>query len=189
MRCSSRWGPSMSKRLHPDLDSNPVWSTQRTPSIRDRSVRCGVRRGGAPETGIVVGSEQFSSCDLQGDFAPNKIQPLPSPAVHEGVQFYSGGWDVPAEQEGEVCFAYHKVLLAQDPQSHHSIGDEILSFDSDVAEDRTFKYCAVYDNGETNSSEVRCESTKPEASQPKKKCFSFWARTTSRHRDCNSTVN
>jgi len=179
----------MSKRLHPDLDSNPVWSTQRTPSIRDRSVRCGVRRGGAPETGIVVGSEQFSSCDLQGDFAPNKIQPLPSPAVHEGVQFYSGGWDVPAEQEGEVCFAYNKVLLAQDPQSHHSIGDEILSFDSDVAEDRTFKYCAVYDNGETNSSEVRCESTKPEASQPKKKCFSFWARTTSRHRDCNSTVN
>jgi hypothetical protein len=108
-------------------------------------------RGGAPETGIVVGSEEYASCDLQGDFAPNKIQPLPPPAADHGVQFYSGGWDVPAEQEGEVCFvtyydysasipedfkvpcgveqggperdcfAYNKVLLAQDPQSHHSI--------------------------------------------------------------------
>ena len=108
-------------------------------------------RGGAPETDIVEGSEQFASCDLQGDVAPNKIQPLPAPAADEGVQFYSGGWDVPAEQEGEVCFvtyydytdrvpeelkvpcgveqggpdrdcfAYNNVLLAQDPQSHHSI--------------------------------------------------------------------
>jgi hypothetical protein len=108
-------------------------------------------RGGAPETGIVAGSEQFASCELQGDVAPNKIQPLPAPAADEGVQFYSGGWDVPAEQEGEVCFVsyydyseqipeefvvpcgdaqggadrdcfvYNEVILAQDPQSHHSI--------------------------------------------------------------------
>jgi len=108
-------------------------------------------RGGAPETGIVAGSEQYSSCELQGDVVPNKIQPLPAPAVDEGIQLYSGGWAVPAEQEGEVCFVsyydysdripdeyivpcgdaqggpdhdcfvYNKVLLAQDPQSHHSI--------------------------------------------------------------------
>ena len=108
-------------------------------------------RGGAPETDIVEGSAQFASCDLQGDVAPNKIQPLPAPAADTGVQFYSGGWDVPAESEGEVCFvtyydysdriprelwvpcgveqggpgrdcfAYNNVLLAQDPQSHHSI--------------------------------------------------------------------
>jgi hypothetical protein len=108
-------------------------------------------RGGAPETDVVAGSEQFASCDLQGDVAPNKIQPLPPPAANTGVQFYSGGWDVPATQEGEVCFvtyydysdripdelkvpcgveqggpdrdcfAYNNVLLAQDPQSHHSI--------------------------------------------------------------------
>ena len=108
-------------------------------------------RGGAPETGIVEGSEEYASCQLEGEIAPNKIQPLPAPAVDKGVQFYSGGWDVPAEQEGEVCFvtyydysdripaelkvpcgepqggpdrdcfAYNNVLLAQDPQSHHSI--------------------------------------------------------------------
>jgi hypothetical protein len=110
-------------------------------------------RGGAPENGIVAGSEQFASCNLQGDVAPNKIQPLPAPAADEGIQFYSGGWTVPAEGEGEVCFVtyydysdtiledfilpcppthggagedcfvYNDLLLAQDPQSHHSIVD------------------------------------------------------------------
>ena len=110
-------------------------------------------RGGAPETGVVKDSDEFSTCDLQGDVVPNKIQPLPAPAVDEGVQFYSGGWSIPAEGEGEVCFvsyydfsdripeefkidcgpamggapqgcfAYDKLLLAQDPQSHHSIID------------------------------------------------------------------
>jgi hypothetical protein len=108
-------------------------------------------RGGAPETGIVEGSEKYASCALEGEIAPNKIQPLPAPATDEGVQFYSGAWTVPSEQEGEVCFvsyydysdrippelrvpcgdlqggpdrecfAYNKSLLAQDPQSHHSI--------------------------------------------------------------------
>ncbi len=108
-------------------------------------------RGGAPEDGIVAGSEQFTSCQPDGAIAPNKIQPLPAPATDEGVQFYSGGWTVPAEGEGEVCFVsyydysdsipedfvipcgeeqggpdrdcfvYDTMLLAQDPQSHHSI--------------------------------------------------------------------
>lgn len=108
-------------------------------------------RAGAPETGVVEGSQQYASCALEGDVAPNKIQPLPAPADDEGVQFYSGAWDVPAEQEGEVCFVsyydysdripedfvvpcgdaqggperdcfvYNRALLAQDPQSHHSI--------------------------------------------------------------------
>lgn len=108
-------------------------------------------RGGAPETGIVEGSQQYASCKLEGEVAPNKIQPLPAPATDEGVQFYSGAWEVPAEQEGEVCFVsyydysdripadfvipcgeaqggpdrdcfvYDRSLLAQDPQSHHSI--------------------------------------------------------------------
>ena len=110
-------------------------------------------RGGAPEDGIVQGSEQYASCTLQGDVAPNKIQPLPPPAADKGVQLYSGGWEVPPEAEGEVCFvsyydfsdqvpeefrvpcddaqggpdrecfAYNDILLAQDPQSHHSIVD------------------------------------------------------------------
>jgi hypothetical protein len=110
-------------------------------------------RGGAPETGIVGDSEQYANCELEGDVAPNKIQPLPAPAADEGVQFYSGAWEVPSEGEGEVCFisyydyadripeqfvvpctpeyggpdedcfVYKSLLLAQDPQSHHSIID------------------------------------------------------------------
>lgn len=108
-------------------------------------------RGGAPEEGVVEGSQQFATCALEGEVAPNKIQPLPPPPADEGVQFYSGGWTVPAEGEGEVCyvsyydysdlipaqfkvpcseaeggsdlecFGYNNVLLAQDPKSHHSI--------------------------------------------------------------------
>jgi hypothetical protein len=108
-------------------------------------------RGGAPREGVVAGSDQFADCSLTGEVAPNKIQPLPAPAAEEGVQFYSGAWTLPAEQEGEVCFVsyydysdtipaeyrvpcgdaqggpdqecfvYDKTLLAQDPQSHHSI--------------------------------------------------------------------
>jgi len=108
-------------------------------------------RGGAPEEGIVEGSEKFAACTLEGAVAPNKIQPLPPPPAGDGIQFYGGGWTVPAEGEGEVCyvtyydyadripdelkvpcgeaqggpdiecFAYNNVLLAQDPQSHHSI--------------------------------------------------------------------
>lgn len=108
-------------------------------------------RGGAPETGIVEGSQQYASCELDGEVAPNKIQPVPAPAPSDGVQFYSGAWELAAEQEGEVCFvsyydysdrippemrvpcgdvqggperecfAYNRALLAQDPQSHHSI--------------------------------------------------------------------
>ncbi len=108
-------------------------------------------RGGAPETGIVAGSEEFATCALEGEIVPNKIQPIPPPAADKGVQFYSGAWPVPAEGEGEVCFvsyydysdrvpdelkvpcgaaqggpdrdcfAYNEILLAQDPQSHHSI--------------------------------------------------------------------
>jgi len=108
-------------------------------------------RGGAPKGGVVEGSEQFATCALQGEVVPNKIQPLPPPAPGDGVQFYSGGWLVPAEGEDEVCFisyydysdsipdefkvpctdaqggpeldcfAYNDILLAQDPQSHHSI--------------------------------------------------------------------
>jgi len=110
-------------------------------------------RGGAPERGVVDGSQKYAACDVQGEIAPNKIQPLPAPAADEGVQLYSGGWDVPPEAEGEVCFvtyydfseqvpeeykvpcdeaqggperecfAYNNIVLAQDPQSHHSIVD------------------------------------------------------------------
>ena len=108
-------------------------------------------RGGAPETSIVSGAETSVGCSELGPADPNKIPPLEAPDAVEGIQFYSGAWSLPAESENEVCFVnyydytdsvpneqkipcpeeyggptrecftYKNFLLAQDPQSHHSI--------------------------------------------------------------------
>jgi hypothetical protein len=50
-----------------------------------------------------------------------------------------------------------------DPLYQRFAGEEILSFDGETEEERTFKYCAFFDNGESNPSEVRRESLKPDA--------------------------
>ncbi len=108
-------------------------------------------RGGAPATGFVEGSDEFAGCEADAEVTPNKIPPLPPPDAEKGIQFYSGGWSLPAESEDEVCyvtyydftdrvpaarqlpcpasyggaerscFAYDGLQHAQDPQSHHSI--------------------------------------------------------------------
>ncbi|MGD8608584.1 MAG: hypothetical protein PVH21_14900, partial [Myxococcales bacterium] len=106
-------------------------------------------RAGAPSDAIVDGTLEDLGCDGSFDTDPNKIDPLPPPAVGEGVQFYAGGWPLEAESENEVCFAsyydftdlvpaeyqvdcdqfgagrkcfaFRRNELAQDGQSHHSI--------------------------------------------------------------------
>ena len=110
-------------------------------------------RAGAQETGIVSESVQFATCDLEGSVVPNRVDPLPPPDADKGVQFYSGGWQVDAEAEGEVCFvsyydysdlippeqvvpcgpaeggpdrdcfAYKNIFHLQTPQSHHAINE------------------------------------------------------------------
>lgn len=107
-------------------------------------------RAGAPETGFVLGAEGFFD-GCFGDPSPNKIPPLDPPAPGEGVQMYAPPWHLPQNSEDEVCYAtwydltgqvpasaltpcpdamggplktcirYDERLLAQDPQSHHSI--------------------------------------------------------------------
>ena len=107
-------------------------------------------RAGAPETGVVDGTaERLGSCLPPP--TPQKIPPLVPPAAGTGVQLYAPPWPLPANSEHEVCsatyydftglidpqylvpcptylggpaetcFRYHRRLLAQDPQSHHSI--------------------------------------------------------------------
>jgi len=113
-------------------------------------------RSGAPATGFVQASTEFAGCEVDDDVAPNKIPPLPPPDAEKGIQFYSGGWSLPAESENEVCyvtyhdytdrvplshqlpcpesyggperscFAYGGLLLAQDPQSHHAITESYV---------------------------------------------------------------
>ena len=113
-------------------------------------------RGGAPRVGVVADAPDVLGCGDSLDPSPNKIPPLPAPAVDKGIQFFSGGWTLPAESEDEVCyvtyhdygdrvpdaaklpcpeayggpsrecFGYSSMLLAQDPQSHHSIVESYI---------------------------------------------------------------
>jgi hypothetical protein len=50
-----------------------------------------------------------------------------------------------------------------DPLYQRFSGDEVPQFSSENIADRTFKYCGFWDNGESNPSEVRRESKKPDA--------------------------
>jgi hypothetical protein len=105
---------------------------------------------GAPETGVIAGTtELLASCLPPPD--PQKITPPDPPAADEGVQLYSPPWTLPANGEDEVCFAvpydlsatvpaehrfpcpdewggstvecfaFGRIELTQDPNSHHSI--------------------------------------------------------------------
>ena len=72
-------------------------------------------RGGASEIGIVADTLGLLGCEENVDADPNKIDPLPVPGPQEGVQFYSGGWALPAESENEVCFASYYDFSEQVP--------------------------------------------------------------------------
>jgi hypothetical protein len=105
-------------------------------------------RAGAPETGVVEGTQELLGCDLPSDADPNRTARPPVPATDEGFQHAAGTWDVPADSEDEVCFAtyydlsdsapdwsrfpcslgsaktcvgFNRRQLSQDAQSHHSI--------------------------------------------------------------------
>jgi hypothetical protein len=105
---------------------------------------------GAPETTVVPGTaQQLSSCLPPA--VPQKIDPPIPPDPSEGVEFHSPPWDIPTGSEDEVCFAFpydfsaeipaehrfpcpdawggagnecfafNRLELTQDPNSHHSI--------------------------------------------------------------------
>ena len=108
-------------------------------------------RGGASETAVVSGTEEFFACGEAPKADPNKIQPLTAPEPAVGTQFYSGAYPLPSGSETENCFVSYYDLsavvpadvrfpctnakwgegrecfgsgrneLAQDAQSHHSI--------------------------------------------------------------------
>lgn len=105
-------------------------------------------RAGAPEQGVVAGTQTLLDCTLSEQANPNKSPAPPPPAEGEGFQHASGPWSVSAGSEAEVCFAtyydltdrvpdwakvpcqiggraqtcvaYQRRELSQDAQSHHS---------------------------------------------------------------------
>ena len=95
---------------------------------------------GAPKDSVVTGTEALLGACLPPP-KPISIDPLPPPAVDEGVQFLMPPWPLPAKSEFEGCFAtYYDFTeqvpadfkdptgelfrwsgfeVRQDPQSHH----------------------------------------------------------------------
>jgi hypothetical protein len=62
-------------------------------------------RAGAPEFRDVDGAAELLGCEAGTKPTTNKIAPPPPPQESKGVRFVSGPWTVPANSEGEVCFA------------------------------------------------------------------------------------
>ncbi len=86
---------------------------------------------GAPETGVVDGTEKLlSACLPPPD--PIKITPPAVPAVEDGVQFHAPPWDIPARSAGgqngedEVCYATWYDFSAQIPESMKLSKDDPL---------------------------------------------------------------
>lgn len=95
---------------------------------------------GAPKTGSIIGTDELLGACLP-PVKPISIEPLPPPAVDEGVQFVMPPWPLVAHSEFEGCFATYydftdqvpdevkdptgKLFrwsgfeVRQDPQSHH----------------------------------------------------------------------
>ena len=95
---------------------------------------------GAPETGSVPGTDELLGACLP-PLKPISIEPLPPPAVDEGVQFVMPAWPLDALSEFEGCvatyydfteqvpddfkdptgklFRWSGFEVRQDPQSHH----------------------------------------------------------------------
>ncbi len=79
-------------------------------------------QAGAPETGVVAGTDQLlSTCLPPPD--PIKITPPAVPAASDGVQFYAPPWTIEPRNaagqngEGEVCHATYFDFSAQVPDS------------------------------------------------------------------------
>ena len=77
-------------------------------------------QAGAPALGVVGGTGNLlQSCLPPPD--PIKAEPVPPPAISDGVQFYAPPWDIPARDpagtngEGEVCYTTWFDFSAQVP--------------------------------------------------------------------------
>lgn len=152
---------TMDAELPVGIAGSPMPFGDQSPAIPEdelSALRAWIRAGASANT-IVEGTEVLLACLDEFQVDPNKIEPLDPPAPEVGVQFYSGGWFLPAESEDEVCYAtyydfseivpedatipcppnwgegrrcftYGRDELAQDAQSHHSIIN-IFTRDSD----------------------------------------------------------
>jgi hypothetical protein len=142
-------------------------------------------RAGAPQEGVVDGTQSLLDCALSDDVAPSKIVPPLVPKADEGFQHYSGPWPLKAGSEDEVCYgtyydltdeapdwarvdcdsgaaaplgcvAYRKHQLTQDAQSHHSV---VFGYGGAAAP--TDPAWGSWQCGGGEMAGTRCDPTKP----------------------------
>ena len=80
---------------------------------------------GAPETGIVAGTEELLGACLP-PAQPISIDPLPPPAANEGVQFVMPPWPLPKHSEFEGCFATYYDFTEQVPEEFKNPTGELF---------------------------------------------------------------
>ena len=100
--------------------------------------------GGAPETGVVLGTEElFPGC--LADPVPQNIRPLEAPDRTEGVQFVMPGFDLYAASEAEVCFATYYDVSDEVPDQYKSEDGEAFYFDGwEVRQDAVSHHLIVF---------------------------------------------
>ncbi len=95
---------------YPDVPGTPMPAGGLPPLSADvlDALRLWIRAG-APETGVVDGTDRRLHTCLPPP-TPQKIRPLPAPALGVGAQFHAPPWSLPAESEDEVCYVTYYDL-------------------------------------------------------------------------------
>lgn len=98
--------------------------------------------GGAPESGVVPGSEMFDPCLPAPE--PIPIKPLPPPAPGTGVQIKMPVWTLQPRSEREVCFAsYYDITDQVPPQFRGPDGTTMRYKRNDVRQDNLSHHLIV----------------------------------------------
>lgn len=99
---------------------------------------------GAPETGVVLGTEELLPGCLS-EPTPQSIIPLEAPEATEGVQFQMPGFDLYAASEREVCFATYYDLRDVVPEEYQSEDGQVFYFDGwEVRQDALSHHLIVF---------------------------------------------
>jgi hypothetical protein len=100
--------------------------------------------GGAPDTGVVLGTEELLPGCLS-EPTPQSILPLEAPEPTEGVQFEMPGFDLYAASEREVCFATYYDFTDDVPEEYQSEDGKVFYFDGwEVRQDALSHHLIVF---------------------------------------------
>jgi hypothetical protein len=105
---------------------------------------------GAPENGVVPGSENFDPCLPPPE--PIPIKPLPAPDPNEGIQLKMPAWTLNAKSEREVCFVTYYDITDQVPEEFRGPSGTTVRYKrNDVRQDNLSHHLivSIYDGEES----------------------------------------